>query len=69
ERYYNNVVEYCALLPDLNILEDGDDTEIGSRGAKSSVRHAFYIFVWDAHGLQCCHCSCCVCSHKVVHVG
>jgi hypothetical protein len=22
------------------------------------VRHEFYVFVWDAHGLQCCSCSC-----------
>ncbi|KAG1837297.1 hypothetical protein F4604DRAFT_1843943 [Suillus subluteus] len=36
EERYNDVVECCALLPDLNILEDGDDTEIGSRGVSLS---------------------------------
>ncbi|KAG0701637.1 hypothetical protein DFH29DRAFT_925615 [Suillus ampliporus] len=36
EKRYNDVVECCALLPDLNILEDGDDTEIGSRGVSLS---------------------------------
>ncbi|KAG2056641.1 hypothetical protein BDR06DRAFT_952711 [Suillus hirtellus] len=36
EERYNDVVECCALQPDLNILEDGDDTEIGSRGVSLS---------------------------------
>ncbi|KAG1809100.1 uncharacterized protein BJ212DRAFT_1484598 [Suillus subaureus] len=36
EERYNDVVECCALRPDLNILEDGDDTEIGSRGVSLS---------------------------------
>lgn len=36
EERYNDVVECCALRPDLNMLEDGDDTEIGSRGVSLS---------------------------------
>ena len=28
---YNLVIECCALQPDLDILEDGDATEIGAR--------------------------------------
>lgn len=36
EERYNDVVECCALRPDLNILEDGDDTEIGARGVSLS---------------------------------
>lgn len=28
---YNAVIEACALWPDLNMLEDGDETEIGAR--------------------------------------
>ncbi|THH14161.1 hypothetical protein EW146_g6141 [Bondarzewia mesenterica] len=33
---YNAVVECCALNPDLEILEDGDETEIGARGVSLS---------------------------------
>ena len=29
-------MECCALLPDLDILEDGDETEIGARGVNLS---------------------------------
>ncbi|KAI0339052.1 multidrug resistance-associated ABC transporter [Trametopsis cervina] len=36
EDRYNAVVECCALLPDLQILEDGDNTEIGARGVSLS---------------------------------
>ncbi|KAI0338657.1 multidrug resistance-associated ABC transporter [Trametopsis cervina] len=36
EERYNAVVECCALLPDLHILEDGDNTEIGARGVSLS---------------------------------
>jgi ABC-type transport system involved in cytochrome bd biosynthesis fused ATPase/permease subunit len=31
EQRYNDVVECCALSPDLDMLEDGDETEIGAR--------------------------------------
>ncbi|PIL29150.1 ATP-binding cassette transporter [Ganoderma sinense ZZ0214-1] len=36
EERYKAVVECCALKPDLDILEDGDATEIGARGVSLS---------------------------------
>ncbi|KAK7677231.1 hypothetical protein QCA50_019825 [Cerrena zonata] len=36
EQRYHDVIECCALLPDLDILEDGDTTEIGARGVSLS---------------------------------
>ena len=36
EARYDAVVECCALKPDLEILEDGDATEIGARGVSLS---------------------------------
>ncbi|KAF8060200.1 multidrug resistance-associated ABC transporter [Lyophyllum atratum] len=36
EERYNAVVECCALRPDLDMLEDGDATEIGARGVSLS---------------------------------
>lgn len=36
ERYYNAVIEGCALLPDLEILPSGDRTEIGEKGVNLS---------------------------------
>ncbi|KAI0696160.1 multidrug resistance-associated ABC transporter [Cytidiella melzeri] len=36
EERYNAVTECCALLPDLQMLEDGDATEIGARGVSLS---------------------------------
>ena len=31
EERYSQIVECCALKPDLEILEDGDSTEVGVR--------------------------------------
>ncbi|KAF4093148.1 hypothetical protein AMELA_G00028850 [Ameiurus melas] len=36
ESYYWRVLEACALLPDLEILPGGDDTEIGEKGVNLS---------------------------------
>ncbi|KAJ5090859.1 hypothetical protein N7532_009543 [Penicillium argentinense] len=32
EKWYNKVIDACALAPDLEILPNGDQTEIGERG-------------------------------------
>ena len=36
EKRYNDVIDACALRPDLEMLEDGDLTEIGVRGVSLS---------------------------------
>ncbi|MGH0130137.1 UNVERIFIED_CONTAM: hypothetical protein FKN15_041188 [Acipenser sinensis] len=36
ERWYQRVVEACALVPDLEILPAGDETEIGEKGVNLS---------------------------------
>ncbi|KAJ7125217.1 multidrug resistance-associated ABC transporter [Mycena epipterygia] len=36
EARYNEVIECCALRADLNMLEDGDETEIGEKGVSLS---------------------------------
>lgn len=36
EERYQQVLECCALNPDLAIFEDGDETEIGARGVSLS---------------------------------
>ncbi|KAJ7459957.1 hypothetical protein FB451DRAFT_1272196 [Mycena latifolia] len=36
EDRYRSVIECCALKPDLDILEDGDETEIGAKGISLS---------------------------------
>jgi ABC-type transport system involved in cytochrome bd biosynthesis fused ATPase/permease subunit len=36
EARYNEVIECCALRPDLDMLEDGDATEIGEKGVSLS---------------------------------
>ena len=33
---YNHILEICELKPDLEILKDGDLTEIGERGVTLS---------------------------------
>lgn len=36
EDRYEQVIDACALRPDLDMLEDGDSTEIGARGVSLS---------------------------------
>ncbi|XP_041116108.1 multidrug resistance-associated protein 1-like, partial [Polyodon spathula] len=36
EKLYHAVLEACCLLPDLELLQDGDQTEIGERGVNLS---------------------------------
>jgi hypothetical protein len=37
EERYNKTLEVCALKADLEILEDGDESEIGERGVSFLV--------------------------------
>ena len=41
KKWYDQVVEACALNPDLAILPDGDLTEIGEKVKKT---HMYYYF-------------------------
>ena len=43
EERYDQVIECCALKPDLEILEDGDMTEIGARFVPMPCQF------WDFH--------------------
>ncbi|XP_069492524.1 uncharacterized protein [Ambystoma mexicanum] len=36
KQYYEKVLDACALLPDLELLQNGDQTEIGERGVNLS---------------------------------
>ena len=36
DNLYNKVIESCALIPDLQILQGGDQTEIGEKGINLS---------------------------------
>jgi ABC-type multidrug transport system fused ATPase/permease subunit len=36
EKRYEDTLDACALVPDLDILEDGDQTEIGAKGVSVS---------------------------------
>ena len=53
EERYKEVIDCCALLPDLEILEDGDETEIGARGINLSggqkARRVFRLFVLSSY--------------------
>ncbi len=55
EQRYNQVLESCALLPDLEILGAGDMTEIGEKvnttqhGTSSS--NSFHRYSWLIHSL------------------
>lgn len=46
---YNAVIEACALRPDLDMLEDGDETEIGAR----SVIWQFYLRTFPLITMPC----------------
>ncbi|KAF7362379.1 hypothetical protein MVEN_00584800 [Mycena venus] len=48
EARYNQVIESCALRPDLDMLEDGDATEIGEKGVSLSGGMAqIFLFSLD----------------------
>jgi ABC-type nitrate/sulfonate/bicarbonate transport system ATPase subunit len=53
EARYNEVIECCALRPDLDTLEDGDATEIGEKGVSLSGGMAQRLYS-DCVGLSLC---------------
>jgi ABC-type transport system involved in cytochrome bd biosynthesis fused ATPase/permease subunit len=52
EERYNQVVECCALKPDLDILEDGDSTEIGVRCVVLSKLKSIGITLFCSRGVS-----------------
>ena len=69
EERYNQVVECCALRPDLEILEDGDATEIGARSVCcvlwSAIRLTLFTKGCQSVGWpegQSCSRPCCLCG-------
>lgn len=40
ETWYQQVVEACALLPDLDLLPAGDETEIGEKVRERAENHS-----------------------------
>ena len=47
EELYKMVVECCALKPDLDLLEDGDATEIGARFSVLVLLAAFLSLTFE----------------------
>ncbi|MCP9261935.1 ABC transporter transmembrane region family protein [Dirofilaria immitis] len=41
-KYYDKIIEACALIKDLEILPDGDDTEIGEKKTRVALARAVY---------------------------
>lgn len=44
EDRYDETLEACALVPDLEMLEDGDQTEIGAKGVSRLVTHLDHLW-------------------------
>jgi hypothetical protein len=42
EERYRRTLEVCALVSDLKILEDGDESEIGERGVRANSLNLLY---------------------------
>lgn len=77
EARYKAVVECCALLPDLKMLEDGDLTEIGARGVSLSggqkARYDSFTFTPSQQALtylcKTCSGTSGLCTNEVCLVG
>ena len=37
------LLQVCALVSDLEILEDGDDSEIGERGVRANIQYSISL--------------------------
>lgn len=61
EKRYKDVVECCALLPDLKIFEDGDATEIGARYALRLLRamDSYSLIMQRCESIWWAEGSCC----------
>jgi ABC-type multidrug transport system fused ATPase/permease subunit len=53
---YNAVIEACALKPDLDVLEDGDETEIGARSAIWQFLFSHLTYSQQCHVIEVSAC-------------
>ena len=56
EEWYKQVIEACALLPDISILPAGDSTEIGEKVCLLIIAVIYLCHISD--GIDQSHCNC-----------
>ena len=65
QKWYDEVIEGCALLPDLDMLPAGDLTEIGEKVTPTTILSGLYDLL---HLLKLSYCNCIlsIAGHKLI---